>query len=36
MMWRRDGGLPDPRLYYLVFEMTKLAEYWEEMGDTVD
>ena len=29
-------GLPDPRLYYLAFEMSKLAIYWEETGDTVD
>ena len=29
-------GLPDPRLYYLAFEMSKLAKYWEETGDTVD
>ena len=25
--------LPDPRLYYLAFEMSK---FWEEMGDTAD
>lgn len=27
-MEKRGLGLPDPKLYYLSFEMTKLVEYW--------
>lgn len=26
-------GLPDLRLYYLAFEMTKIARYWQTIKD---